>query len=344
LEHCRAGRQKSIKDHVTVLKGTTARRAGKQSAGPALAQSHLAATPVHRLTEPLLTSWFLMRHPDGLAPSTVKRGMSSLSQFLQYCYAQGWLEPSALTAIQTIAPSPPRDAWLHPEQVVAITAVVQADFDPYEQFAWELGLASGARAFEWVAFETRDLSPRMQRLRIRAGKGPGAGKPRDFVVDARFTASWREHVERYDLRPADPMLFHRHVRFVVGGARENAWQYETGRRSSEQALRRLLRRIADAARDRARRGAFDNALLPEFDLTPVVLRRTFACHQLILDKTGYGGMDVLVLQHAMGHTRLDTTRIYLADVHKYLGAMAPPTNPIHGARLILEWKQERGLA
>jgi integrase len=69
-----------------------------------------------------------------------------------------------------------------------------------------------------------------------------------------------------------------------------------------------------------------------------VLRRTFACIQLILARLGLGGLDLLELQEAMGHESLDTTRVYLSDVQDYLGQMIDKTNTVDAAVAIIEWK------
>jgi site-specific recombinase XerD len=67
-----------------------------------------------------------------------------------------------------------------------------------------------------------------------------------------------------------------------------------------------------------------------------VLRRTFACTNVILHAMGLAGLDLVSLQQAMGHERLDTTQIYLADVADYLQRFRRPIGIADGATAILE--------
>ena len=73
---------------------------------------------------------------------------------------------------------------------------------------------------------------------------------------------------------------------------------------------------------------------------PKVMRRTFACTQLILHSLNLGGMDIRTLQKAMGHERLDTTQRYLADAEEYIGAVKRHVNTGGGARLIAELRRK----
>jgi site-specific recombinase XerD len=83
-------------------------------------------------------------------------------------------------------------------------------------------------------------------------------------------------------------------------------------------------------------------LIPHFALTPKVMRRTFACTQLVLHSLNLGGMDIRTLQKAMGHERLDTTQRYLADADEYIGAIKRHVNTRDGARLIAELRRNLG--
>jgi site-specific recombinase XerD len=83
----------------------------------------------------------------------------------------------------------------------------------------------------------------------------------------------------------------------------------------------------------------DAELIPHFVLTPKVMRRTFACTQLILHALNLGGMDVRTLQKAMGHERLDTTQRYLADAEEYIGAVKRHVNTGDGAAFIVAYRR-----
>ncbi|HEX8105750.1 MAG TPA: site-specific integrase [Solirubrobacteraceae bacterium] len=341
LAHCEG--QKSVKDHISVLRGTDGRRRGRKPAGPALAKSHIGAEPLNRTTEQDFTRWFNQRHPDDLAPSTKKRGMSTMATFLDYCFSQGWVDASVLAAKRHMPASEPAREWLHPEQVQALQPIIYSDeFDEYERFAWEAYISTGMRAFELPQARAKDLSHRSKLLHVPEGKGRGRGKSRDIPTDQTFRDRWRAHIERYGLGPNDYMFFSRQPKFVEGSHREVEKVSDITRPASDQVFRRMMVRVREEVVAAARRGEFDMELVPEFGITPKVLRRTFACNQLILSRIGKGGLDLLELQECMGHTRLDVTRIYLSDVHRYLGQMVEYVNTQDAADLIMAWKHQQG--
>jgi hypothetical protein len=67
--------------------------------------------------------------------------------------------------------------------------------------------------------------------------------------------------------------------------------------------------------------------------TPKVLRRTYACRDLILSELRGGGhgLDLRSLQEAMGHESLETTALYLSDVSSYLNRMRRPVSLVEAA-------------
>ena len=111
------------------------------------------------------------------------------------------------------------------------------------------------------------------------------------------------------------------VRFVPGD--RFAYEYEVSDASvpcTPKAVRTAIAKVRDAAEDRVAKGKMTPDLLPPFALTPKVLRRTYACTNLIMAaELGPGhGLDIRSLQEALGHESLDTTAIYLSDVSAYL--------------------------
>ena len=108
-----------------------------------------------------------------------------------------------------------------------------------------------------------------------------------------------------------------------------------------------LRAFASSARraePRAERRCLQEQLEPQLApaerprhlITPRVLRRTYACLNVILHAVGLGGLDLVSLHHAMGHERLDTTQVYLSDVADYLNRVRRPMGIGLGAAAILE--------
>ncbi|HEU4657960.1 MAG TPA: tyrosine-type recombinase/integrase [Capillimicrobium sp.] len=320
LRSVEVNRPKSVKDHRTVLKGAQHRVIGKAAAGPALAESRLAKLPIRRTTAADFRDWFLDRHPHSLAAATRKRGMSSMRSFLNFVVVSGWGDGSLLTACESFSRIQPCHEWLRPEQVKALSALVrEPEFDPYEQFDYETYLATGVRAMERCELRLDDLDPFDRVLTIRRGKGRNDGKWRQIPVDDLFMDRWEDHARRYNIAPGGYMFFRRLPKQVAGQPR-GTFVYEEDRRlpASPQSSRRMLRRLTDLARERLA----DEELRPAFYITPKVLRRTYACVQVIkseLNEDGQGGaLGMRSLQEAMGHESLETTSLYLADVAAYL--------------------------
>jgi site-specific recombinase XerD len=131
------------------------------------------------------------------------------------------------------------------------------------------------------------------------------------------------------------MLFHRRTRFIGGSNEDYEWIIDKRQPSTGKPLRRIMRKIGELARNE-----LPPDLVPHFALTPKVMRRTFACTQLILHSLHLGGMDVRTLQLAMGHESLETTQKYLADADEYIGAAKRHVNTRDGARLITQLRRK----
>lgn len=73
-------------------------------------------------------------------------------------------------------------------------------------------------------------------------------------------------------------------------------------------------------------------------LTPKVLRRAYACMDLIASSLlGDGlGLDLRSLQLAMRHERLDTTAIYLSDVSHDLNRYRRPVSTSDAAQRVVD--------
>lgn len=102
LLHCEAAGQKSLKDHISVLRGTNGRVTGQAAKGPALAQSELGGLRFDRATAEGFDRWFLSRVPVGLAPATRKRARSIQRQLVRYAIGQGWADERLLACCPTL--------------------------------------------------------------------------------------------------------------------------------------------------------------------------------------------------------------------------------------------------
>jgi site-specific recombinase XerD len=180
------------------------------------------------------------------------------------------------------------------------------------------------------------LDPRAKVLRV-LGKGRGQGKQRSVPADDAMIERWQAHIDAHAIRRDGYMLFHRETRFIGGSNEEYEWILDRGRPTSAKPLRRVMKVITELAERQ-----LEPQLIPHFSLTPKVMRRTFACTQLILHSLNLGGMDIRTLQMAMGHERLDTTQRYLADAEEYIGSVKRHVNTRDGARLITELRRTLG--
>jgi site-specific recombinase XerD len=335
LEREEAARKKDLGNLRSVLKGPRERVIGKKAAGPALANSELGKLPCYRITSLELTRCFQQRHPAHLAPATVKRGMSTMRSFLSFCVKQRWMDEEVLEACFSVPDSNPRREWLHPEQHDAISLLVEKteELDDYQRFAYRLLGDLGLRTEEATTLRTSSLDPRAKVVRV-VGKGRGEGKERSIPVDDVIIARWNAHIERHGIRRGGPMLFHRRTRFIGGSNVNFEWIIDKSRTTTPKTLRTLMEKVTELGERE-----LSAELVPHFRLTPKIMRRTFACTQLILHALNLGGMDVRTLQLAMGHARLDTTERYLADAQEYIGAVKRHLNTRDGARLIAELRR-----
>jgi site-specific recombinase XerC len=210
LERQEAEGKKDLANLRSVLKGPSGRIQGKQAAGPALANSELGQIPCYRITSLDMTRWFRARHPEHLAPATIKRGMSAQRGYLNFCVAQAWMDESVLEACFSVPDSNPRGEWLHPEQLHAISLLVEQtdELGDYERFAFEMLRDLGLRTDEARRMRAHHLDPRSKVIAV-IGKGRGAGKKRNVPVDDAIIARWQAHTDRHGIRRGGHMLFHR---------------------------------------------------------------------------------------------------------------------------------------
>ncbi|HEX4680482.1 MAG TPA: site-specific integrase [Gaiellaceae bacterium] len=323
--------RKSVKDHVSVLQGTD-RVVGRRAAGSALAKSQYGGVRADKVSAVDFLDWFAGRH-DGLAASTTKRGMSSLRGYTKYSISQGYMDERVLAGLADVrvSESPAARAWLYPERLVAITSLLNESevIDDYDRFAWAVEFALGTRVSETVGLKPKSLDAIAKVVRA-VGKGSGDGKEREIPVDDAFIEMWRAHIKRYDIKPNGWMLFWRARRAIGGAVGATEVIVDKSLPATPKMLRTFMKKVARLAEEE-----LDASLVPEFSLTPKVARSTFACTQLVLHEIGQGGLDLYSLKEAMGHTRLDVTERYLADVNSYLNLVRRPTNTLAAANLIV---------
>jgi site-specific recombinase XerD len=319
----------------SVLLGSQRRVVGKTAAGSAFAQSEFGAVRMDRLEAHHFTKMFNLREPESLAPATRKRGMSTMASFIEYGIKEQWLHDHVRAAIVSGMPdSAPVDEWLYPEQVDAITKLVESSdaFDDYDRFAYDTGLALGTRPAETVTLKRSFFDPRTMQVNV-VGKGRGLGKKRAVPVDDAFAERWEQHARRHEIK-RDGFMFYQRKFLVTGGSSHDlGLVVDKSQPTTAKALRSLYTKIQQRCDEE-----LAQALQPTFKLVPKAMRRTYACTQLILHRLNLGGLDLRSLQKALGHSSLDTTQTYLADVHAYLNLVEQPVNTCDGVKLILQYR------
>jgi site-specific recombinase XerD len=315
---------------VSVLYGPRSGRVvGRRAAGVTLARSELGGLRFNRVKGHDFVAWLHQRH-DGLAASSFKNGRAALSGLLQFAIENEWADETVFAGWPQAKPSPERRDWLRPEQVTALGAfVTERHFSPQQCFTWWAGLNTGARTAELIAFQPRALNSLDGSLKI-IGKG---AKLRHVPVSPEFQDEWRAYERAHSLRPSAWMFPSMAVRFVDGKHNER-FVRDASKHCSEKAALTVTAKVRDLAQQAVERKELDDSLLPSFGLTLQVLRRTFACTNLIAHALlGPGhGMDLRTLQRAMGHSSLETTAIYLNDVDDYINRHRRPHSVSESAR------------
>ncbi len=266
-------------------------------------------------------------------------------------FAHGWVPVTVLQARRSYRAGDPSPFWLTFEQSIAIEELLErlvreTDlYDSMRQFAYDTLASTGVRPFELVAMQPHHLDPRTRRLTIPVGKGSGAGKPRSFEVSEDFVARWRQHVAGHGLRGSHFMFYAREFR-SLGGSRQRQGEWVTVAKHAPMSKRALLQFFTTLRHDlieAAETGGFPADLLPHWidGFAPRVMRKTYACQQLIAHRLGLGGLSLEQLQRNLGHDDIGTTRgSYLPDVEAYLDRAAKPRSVRDTAREVAAFMEQ----
>jgi len=120
-------------------------------------------------------------------------------------------------------------------------------------------------------------------------------------------------------------------------ARPSAWWLTAGEHCTQKSARTAIAAVQQLAENAVRDGRMAPGLLHQFSLTPKILRRTYACSNIIASAMlGAGqGLDLRSLQQAMGHESLETTAHYLSDVAHYLNRFRRPISVVQASQKVL---------
>ncbi len=227
----------------------------------------------------------------GLAPSTIRRKISSLRSYFGFLLAEAIIESDPSELLEGPKSGRALPTVLSAEEVEALLDAPNGEdpLAPRDRAMLELMYAAGLRISELIALRTRDLDMEERLIRVR-GKGskqriiPFGGKASEAITVYLETAR---------------------AGLAKGRAHDGAlFLGRRGRRLSRMGAWKIIRRNVDRAGIRKR-------------VTPHTIRHTFATHLL------QGGADIAAVQEMLGHADISTTQIYthldrsyLSEVHR----------------------------
>lgn len=231
------------------------------------------------LSEPELQAYFLPRkNVDGLAPASMRICYSAIRFFYQHVLKRDWHTLSLIRA-QTEHRLP---AVL---SVQEIRRLLKAASPLHNQVYFTTVYRLGLRLHEGLSLQVSDIDG--QRLQVHVHRGKGAKDryvplPQDTLMLLR--AYWRTHRNKTWLFPA------------------------TGRdqKQSPTAPEPMSRNSVQGAFRQAKQ----RAAITKTGLAIHALRHAYATHLL------EAGVNLRLIQRYLGHTRLETTMVYLHLTHK----------------------------
>lgn len=248
-----------------------------------------------------------LQHEQQKATSTINVRISALRSWCAWLVEQGYLasDPGARVKLINGGPSSKRDG-LSSIQVNALLRAAQTSRDPARNYAiLQILLQTGIRLSECAALTYGDITygERSGLLRVRAGKG---NKARSVPLNA----SAREALAQY----VAPLLGVEKVtpkaiaaawpKPQTPAAFKPIWQSQKGGALTTSAMGQMIAELVKAAGDK----------IPE-DTSAHQLRHTFARNYL----AQFPG-DIVGLAELLGHSSLNTTRLYGAPGAAQLAA------------------------
>ena len=222
----------------------------------------------------------------GLAPSSIRRKISSLRSYFGFLLAEAIIESDPSELLEGPKSGRALPTVLSAEEVEALLDAPNGEdpLAPRDRAMLELMYAAGLRISELIALRTRDLDMEERLVRVR-GKGskeriiPFGGKAAEAITVYLETAR---------------------AGLAKGRAHDGAlFLGRRGRRLSRMGDWKIIRRNVERAGIRKR-------------VTPHTIRHTFATHLL------QGGADIAAVQEMLGHVDISTTQIYTHLDRSYL--------------------------
>ncbi len=221
----------------------------------------------------------------GLAPASIRRGVSTLRTYYKFLLSEGHVTRDPSERLET-----PR-GWralpdvLSVDEIERLLAAPQLD-EPLvfrDRAMLELAYGAGLRVSEWIGVSTRDLLFDEALVRV-FGKG---GKERVVPIGGKAIGAVATYLR--ELRPT----------LERGRGRSTLFLNARGEPLTRMGAWKILRKHVDRAGITKR-------------VTPHTLRHSFATHLL------EGGADLRAVQEMLGHADISTTQIYTHVDREYL--------------------------
>ena len=232
---------------------------------------------VDQVSKQVLRQYVVWLRERGLQPATVVRRIHSLRSFWNYLWDCEYTDANPFRKLTLPKQSRKLPVYLSEDECRRLIAAARSQASPFlacrDGALLTLMLFTGARRSEILNLTWQDVDLEQGAIRFVAAKGDKTRVLPLAEDAAQRLSQWRA---------IRPHCGHDHVFTTQWGAR-------LGRRGIRTALAR----------------AVEAAGIDRVGITPHKLRHSFACMML------KNGADLNCLQRMLGHTRLDTTGVYL---------------------------------
>jgi integrase/recombinase XerD len=230
----------------------------------------------------------------GLAPSSIRRSVSSLRTYFKFMVGERELAKDPSLKLETPKKWRSLPEVLSAADIKKLIDAISID-EPLafrDRAMLELAYGAGLRVSEWIGVETKDLLLDDGVVRV-FGKGS-----KERLVPVGRAAIGAVAIYLRELRP----------RLERGAGKGKLFLNAQGRPLSRMGAWGILRKYVDRSGLKAR-------------VTPHTLRHSFATHLL------EGGADLRAVQEMLGHADISTTQIYTHVDREYLRSVHKQFHP-----------------